>query len=114
MAMITTKDSTQIFYKDWGPKDAQPIVFHHGWGRIPRPHNLPFDDSVIPVDYKLGNVSNRGKGRSHSRRPFSLATFRRKSEAPGPLESARTPSQSCQNAQRQENSCIPPKNMFHV
>jgi non-heme chloroperoxidase len=29
--MITTKDGTQIFYKDWGPKDAQPIVFHHGW-----------------------------------------------------------------------------------
>ena len=31
MATITTKDGTQIFYKDWGPKDAQPIVFHHGW-----------------------------------------------------------------------------------
>jgi non-heme chloroperoxidase len=29
--MITTKDGTQIFYKDWGPKDAQPIMFHHGW-----------------------------------------------------------------------------------
>ncbi|CDZ25235.1 alpha/beta fold hydrolase [Neorhizobium galegae] len=28
---ITTKDGTQIFYKDWGSKDAQPIVFHHGW-----------------------------------------------------------------------------------
>ena len=28
---ITTKDGTQIFYKDWGPKDAQPVVFHHGW-----------------------------------------------------------------------------------
>jgi len=28
---ITTKDGVQIFYKDWGPKDAQPIVFHHGW-----------------------------------------------------------------------------------
>jgi non-heme chloroperoxidase len=28
---ITTKDGTQIFYKDWGPKDAQAIVFHHGW-----------------------------------------------------------------------------------
>ena len=25
--MITTKDGTQIFYKDWGPKNAQPIVF---------------------------------------------------------------------------------------
>ena len=31
MNAITTKDGTRIFYKDWGPKDAQPIVFHHGW-----------------------------------------------------------------------------------
>ena len=28
---ITTQDGTQIFYKDWGPKTAQPLVFHHGW-----------------------------------------------------------------------------------
>ncbi|MCW6534509.1 alpha/beta fold hydrolase [Sphingomonas lycopersici] len=28
---VTTKDGVSIFYKDWGPKDAQPIVFHHGW-----------------------------------------------------------------------------------
>ena len=28
---ITTKDGTQIYYKDWGAKSAQPIVFHHGW-----------------------------------------------------------------------------------
>jgi non-heme chloroperoxidase len=31
MAFVTTRDGTEIFYKDWGPKDAQPIVFHHGW-----------------------------------------------------------------------------------
>lgn len=31
MGTFTTKDGTNIFYKDWGPKDAQPIVFHHGW-----------------------------------------------------------------------------------
>ncbi|NMN60464.1 non-heme chloroperoxidase [Xanthobacter sp. SG618] len=31
MAYVTTKDGVDIFYKDWGPKDAQPIVFHHGW-----------------------------------------------------------------------------------
>jgi non-heme chloroperoxidase len=31
MPFITARDGTQIFYKDWGPKDAQPIVFHHGW-----------------------------------------------------------------------------------
>ncbi|QDO97091.1 alpha/beta hydrolase [Ferrovibrio terrae] len=28
---ITTRDGTRIFFKDWGPRDAQPIVFHHGW-----------------------------------------------------------------------------------
>src|SRR5580692_10083722 len=31
MGIITTTDGTQIFYKDWGPKEAQPLVFHHGW-----------------------------------------------------------------------------------
>lgn len=31
MDTITTSDGTSIFYKDWGPKDARPIVFHHGW-----------------------------------------------------------------------------------
>jgi non-heme chloroperoxidase len=29
MPFITTKDDTQIFYKDWG--QGQPIVFSHGW-----------------------------------------------------------------------------------
>ncbi|MEV5016456.1 alpha/beta fold hydrolase [Streptomyces sp. NPDC053780] len=31
MGTVTTSDGTTIFYKDWGPRDAQPIVFHHGW-----------------------------------------------------------------------------------
>ena len=31
MTIITAKDGTEIYFKDWGPKDAQPIVFHHGW-----------------------------------------------------------------------------------
>jgi non-heme chloroperoxidase len=31
MSTVKTKDGTEIFYKDWGPRDAQPIVFHHGW-----------------------------------------------------------------------------------
>ena len=31
MPFITTRDGTEIFYKDWGPKTAQPIHFHHGW-----------------------------------------------------------------------------------
>jgi non-heme chloroperoxidase len=31
MTYITTQDGVKLFYKDWGPKSAQPIVFHHGW-----------------------------------------------------------------------------------
>ncbi len=26
-----TQDGAQIYFKDWGPKNAQPIMFHHGW-----------------------------------------------------------------------------------
>jgi non-heme chloroperoxidase len=31
MPFIKTNDDVEIYYKDWGPRDAQPIVFHHGW-----------------------------------------------------------------------------------
>ena len=28
---VTTSDGVQIYYKDWGPKDAPVVVFSHGW-----------------------------------------------------------------------------------
>ena len=63
MSFITTRDGTQIFYKDWGPKDAQPIVFHHGWP-------LSADDWDNQLMFFLGQGfrvvahDRRGHGRS--------------------------------------------------
>ncbi|HET9397612.1 MAG TPA: alpha/beta hydrolase [Sphingomicrobium sp.] len=63
MNAITTKDGTRIFYKDWGPKDAQPIVFHHGWP-------LSADDWDNQMIFFLGKGfrviahDRRGHGRS--------------------------------------------------
>jgi len=31
MTFFKTKSGVDLFYKDWGPKSAQPVVFHHGW-----------------------------------------------------------------------------------
>jgi len=63
MPTITTKDGTEIFYKDWGPKDAQPIMFHHGWP-------LSSDDwdaqmlFFLKNGYRVVAHDRRGHGRS--------------------------------------------------
>jgi non-heme chloroperoxidase len=60
---VKTKDGVDIFYKDWGPKDAQPIVFHHGWP-------LSSDDWDTQMLFFLANGyrviahDRRGHGRS--------------------------------------------------
>ncbi|EHK79461.1 non-heme chloroperoxidase [Sinorhizobium meliloti CCNWSX0020] len=62
-AFITTKDGVNLFYKDWGPKDAQPIVFHHGWP-------LSSDDwdnqmlFFLSKGYRVIAHDRRGHGRS--------------------------------------------------
>jgi non-heme chloroperoxidase len=63
MPMITVQDGTEIFYKDWGPRDAQPIVFHHGWP-------LSADDwdaqmmFFLEKGYRVIAHDRRGHGRS--------------------------------------------------
>lgn len=63
MNMLTTRDGIQIFYKDFGPRDAQPIVFHHGWP-------LSSDDWDNQLMFFLGEGyrviahDRRGHGRS--------------------------------------------------
>jgi non-heme chloroperoxidase len=61
MGMITTKDGTEIYYKDWGK--GQPIVFHHGWP-------LSADDwdnqmmFFLAHGYRVIAHDRRGHGRS--------------------------------------------------
>ncbi|WP_217376784.1 alpha/beta fold hydrolase [Paenarthrobacter ureafaciens] len=63
MPYITTEDNTSIFYKDFGPREAQPIMFHHGWP-------LSSDDWDAQILYFLSKgfrvvaSDRRGHGRS--------------------------------------------------
>ena len=63
MAIITTSDGTNLYYKDLGPKDAQPVMFHHGWP-------LSSDDwdsqmlFFLSQGYRVIAHDRRGHGRS--------------------------------------------------
>jgi non-heme chloroperoxidase len=60
---VKTNDGTEIFFKDWGSRNAQPIVFHHGWP-------LSADDWDTQMLFFLANGNRvvahdrRGHGRS--------------------------------------------------
>ncbi|RRN69579.1 alpha/beta fold hydrolase [Agrobacterium deltaense] len=62
-SFVKTKDGVDIYFKDWGPKDAQPIVFHHGWP-------LSSDDwdaqmlFFVNNGYRVVAHDRRGHGRS--------------------------------------------------
>jgi non-heme chloroperoxidase len=63
MTYVTTHDGADIFFKDWGSPDAQPIVFHHGWP-------LSADDwdaqmlYFLDKGYRVIASDRRGHGRS--------------------------------------------------
>ncbi len=63
MDTIETSDGVHIFFKDWGPRDALPIVFHHGWP-------LTADDwdtqmlFFLDKGYRVIAHDRRGHGRS--------------------------------------------------
>lgn len=64
---IKTTEGVDIFYKDWSPRTAQPIVFHHGWP-------LSSDDAAdafavaeslnlknaVHIGYSTGGARSRG------------------------------------------------------
>ncbi|KXC05602.1 alpha/beta fold hydrolase [Microbacterium hominis] len=63
MSFVTTEDGAEIYFKDWGPRDAQPIMFHHGWP-------LSSDDwdaqmlFFLNAGYRVVASDRRGHGRS--------------------------------------------------
>jgi non-heme chloroperoxidase len=61
MPAITTKDGTQIYYKDWGT--GQPVVFSHGW---PLSADAWEDQMIFLADrgYRCIAHDRRGHGRS--------------------------------------------------
>jgi len=63
MGFVTTTDGVEIFFKDWGSENAQPIMFHHGWP-------LSADDwdaqmlFFLSKGYRVVAHDRRGHGRS--------------------------------------------------
>ena len=70
MPTITTKDGTEIFYKDWGT--GQPIVFSHGWP-------LSADDWDAQMMFFLGKgyrvIAHDRRGHGRSTRPPTATTW---------------------------------------
>jgi len=61
MSTITTKDRTQLYYKDWG--SGQPVVFSHGWPLCAD----AWDDQMVFLGahgYRCIAHDRRGHGRS--------------------------------------------------
>jgi non-heme chloroperoxidase len=61
MSSITTKDGTQIYYKDWG--SGQPVVFSHGWPLS----SDAWEDQMYFLSnhgYRCVAADRRGHGRS--------------------------------------------------
>jgi len=65
MPSITTKDGTQIYYKDWG--SGQPVVFSHGW---PLSSDAWEDQMIFLANHGYRCVAHDRRGHGRSSQPW--------------------------------------------
>jgi non-heme chloroperoxidase len=62
-SVLTTRDDVEIYYKDWGPRNGQPVILSHGW-----PQNADCWESaafhLASNGFRVVCHDRRGHGRS--------------------------------------------------
>ncbi|MFP2912011.1 alpha/beta fold hydrolase [Pyxidicoccus sp. 3LFB2] len=64
---LTTRDGTQLYFKDWGPKDGKPIVFSHGW---PLSSDAWEDQMLFLSDHGYRTIAHDRRGHGRSSQPW--------------------------------------------
>jgi non-heme chloroperoxidase len=66
MSMFTTKDGTELYYKDWG--SGQPVVFSHGW---PLSGDAFEDQMSFLANHGYRCIAHDRRGHGRSSQPFN-------------------------------------------
>jgi non-heme chloroperoxidase len=65
---VAAKDGTPLYYKDWGPKDGQVVVFSHGW---PLSSDSWESQMLFLADHGYRVVAHDRRGHGRSGQPWA-------------------------------------------